>query len=274
VRTALRVRSCLAELARKNTELEGLYARLERLAGRMAEDLRLASHVQRTLLPPPLNHPRLDIAAEFVPVREIGGDYYDLVPLAGSRLAVALGDVMGKGVAAALVASNLKACLRAHVQAGSGDAAAIIARVNRLFWEVSPKSLFATLFFGVFDFEAGRFDYVNAGHPPALAVRTDGRVEDLSVGGTVLGLEEQSVYRTGHVALGRDDRIVLFSDGLIDRAGPQGDLFGLDRLREAARGARHDPARIALYSLLGEIQGFSGGGAAEDDVTLIVARVR
>ena len=113
IRTALRVRGVLGELARKNAELETVSQRLEKLAGRMAEELRLASRFQRALLPPPLHHPHLELAAEFIPVREIGGDYYDVIPLAGGRLAVTLADVMGKGVPAALLAANLKACLRA-----------------------------------------------------------------------------------------------------------------------------------------------------------------
>ncbi len=149
VRVALRMRAVLDELARKNNELEGLYARVDNMARRMAEELRLASHVQRSLLPPPLHHPHLDVAGEFIPVREIGGDYYDLIPLDRGRLAVAIGDVMGKGVPAALLAANLKACLRAQVQASETAPEEMIARVNRLFWEVTPKGLFASLFFGV-----------------------------------------------------------------------------------------------------------------------------
>src|SRR5262249_46891056 len=102
VRVALRTRAYLEELGRKNAELGDLYARVETMARRMAEELHIASHVQRSLLPPPLHHPSLDLASEFMPVREIGGDYYDLIPLAEGRLALAIGDVMGKGVPAAL----------------------------------------------------------------------------------------------------------------------------------------------------------------------------
>jgi hypothetical protein len=118
VRVALRVRGFLADLSRKNLELEQLYARHEAMARRMAEELRLASNVQRSLLPPPLEHPSLEVAREFMPFREIGGDYYDIVPLGSQRVAVAIGDVMGKGVPAALLAANLKSCLRAHLQSG------------------------------------------------------------------------------------------------------------------------------------------------------------
>ena len=275
IRTALRVRGVLGELARKNAELETVSQRLEKLAGRMAEELRLASRFQRALLPPPLHHPRLELAAEFIPVREIGGDYYDVIPLAGGRIAVTLADVMGKGVPAALLAANLKACLRAHVHvAADEDPGEIIARVNRIFWDVTPKGLFATLLFGIFDFEAGTLSYVNAGHEPAVLVGRGGQTELLDAGGTVLGLFEGSKYSTGRIRIASDDLLVLFSDGLADRSSPSGELFGADRLRETAARAYGDPVRIALYTLLGEVQGWAGGRPAEDDQTLILARVR
>jgi serine phosphatase RsbU (regulator of sigma subunit) len=274
IRTVLRVRAALAELARKNAELQALSGRLEILAGRMAEELRLASHIQRSLLPPPLSHPRLDVAAEFIPVREIGGDYYDVFTLEGGRLAVALGDVMGKGVPAALLAAHLKACLRAQSPGEAASPAEVISRVNRVFGELTPRGLFATLFFAVFDFETATLCYVNAGHEPGLLVHGDGGAEPLSSGGPVLGLFDDSEYRGGRVALRPDDLIVLYSDGLTDRAAPTGELYGEARLREAARRAHRDPVRIALYTLLGEVQGWSEGRPAEDDQTLIVARVR
>ena len=274
VRVALRMRAVLDELARKNGELEGLYARVDSMARRMAEELRLASHVQRSLLPPPMHHPHLDVAGEFIPVSEIGGDYYDLIPLDHDRLAVAIGDVMGKGVPAALLAANLKVCLRAQVEVSETAPEDLISRVNRLFWEVTPKGLFASLFFGVLDRAAGVIDYVNAGHEHPFVVRTDGRLLELEEGGTVLGLLEKSQYRRGQARLDRGDMIVFFSDGLTDRTSPAGEMFGVERLKEAAVRARGDAARIALYSLLGEVQGFSGGLPAEDDVTLIVTCVR
>jgi serine phosphatase RsbU (regulator of sigma subunit) len=275
VRVALRMREVLDELARKNGELEGLYARVDSMARRMAEELRLASHVQRSLLPPPMHHPHLDVAGEFIPVREIGGDYYDLLPLDRGRVAVAIGDVMGKGVPAALLAANLKACLRAQVQASEMAPEEMIGRVNRLFWEVTPKGLFASLFFGVLDREAGTIEYVNAGHEhPFVVPAAGGTVVDLAEGGTVLGLMEKSPYERGRASIRPGDMLVFFSDGLTDRTSPGGEMYGVERLKQAALRSRDDAARIALYSLLGDVQGFSGGHHAEDDVTLIVTRVR
>jgi serine phosphatase RsbU (regulator of sigma subunit) len=274
IRVALRNRECLVELERKNAELELLTRRLEALAKRTADELRLASQVQRSLLPPPLHHPDLDFASEFIPVREIGGDYFDLIPLGPHRLAFALGDVMGKGVPAALLAANLKACLRAQLQGALVAPAELIGRVNRLFWEVTPKGLFASLFFGVFDLEEAVFAYVNAGHEHPFVVRGDHALEYLETGGTVLGLMEGARFEEARLALDRDDMLVFFSDGLTDRSSEDGELYGVERLRAAATRSRGDSARLALYSILGDVQEFSRGTPAEDDMTLIVAKPR
>jgi sigma-B regulation protein RsbU (phosphoserine phosphatase) len=266
--------SAAEELKRKNTELRDLSARLETLAGRMADDLRLASKVQRSLLPPPLTHPRLEVAREFIPFREIGGDYYDFVPLGQDRVAVAIGDVMGKGVAAALLAASLRDSVRAQLQTRPIAPAEALEGVNTLFREVVPNGVFATLFFGVFDLGEGRLDYANGGHPYPLLVRTDGAVVELAAGGPVVGLVEAPDYAAGSVPLERDDLLVFFSDGVTERTNAGGEMYGDERLKEAAVRSRADEPRIALYSLLGEIQGWSAGVPAEDDTTLIVVKVR
>jgi serine phosphatase RsbU (regulator of sigma subunit) len=283
LRAALRLRGYVTELNRKNAELQALYGRLERMTNRMAEELRLAGNVQRSLLPPPLHHPKLEVASEFMPAREIGGDYYDLVPLGPDRLAFAIGDVMGKGVPAALLAANLKACLRGQLQAevggslefsSSGPMEELVGRVNRLFWEVTPKGLFASMFFGVFDLAAGTLEYVNAGHDYPLLIDRSGAVRELSEGGTVLGIVERAAYQRACVAVDVDDLLVFYSDGVTDRGNAAGEAYGLERLRDAAVRSRNDPARIILYTLLGEVQGWSSGCPAEDDMTLVAVKAR
>ena len=275
VQSAVRVRGWMSELSRKNVELQSLYGRLEVLASRMAEELRLASNVQRSLLPPPLQHARLDIAREFIPFREIGGDLYDFVPLGPHRMAFAIGDVMGKGVPAALLAANLKASIRAQVEADNVCPAALVSKVNRMFWDVVPNGLFASLFFGVFDLETSELAFVNAGHHYPFLLTAEGEVRDLVQGGTVLGLEEDSTYDQGSIAFHPSDLFVFYSDGITDRTDPQGELFGVERLKEAAARTHSDSsARITLYSLLGEVQGWSAGAQADDDMTLVVARAR
>src|SRR3989442_11060954 len=274
LRRALRFRDCVEELSRKNAELEALYHRLETLAGRMAEELRLASNVQRSLLPAPVQHARLELAREFIPFREIGGDYYNFLTLGPHRLALAIGDVMGKGVPAALLSANLKASVRAQLQGGEVLPGDLVARVNRLFWDLTPNGLFASLFFAVFDLEAGTLEYVNAGHHYPFVVRADGAVEDLREGGTLLGLVEESSYLSGRLAVHAEDMLVFYTDGVTDRGSREGEMYGAERLKEAAARNRKDPARIALYSILGEVQGWPGCLPAEDDATLLVAKVR
>jgi sigma-B regulation protein RsbU (phosphoserine phosphatase) len=196
-----------------------------------------------------------------------------VIALEGGRIGLALGDVMGKGVPAALLAGTLKAGLRAQIQSGEASPCETVSRLNRLFWEVTPKGLFASLFFGIVDLELGRLDYVNGGHDHPFVVRRDGGLEDLGSGGTVLGLLESARYERGRVALGRDDVLVLYSDGVTDRTNSRDEPFGLDRLKAAAMRSRSDAARIALYSILGEVQGWAGSATPEDDMTLVVARL-
>ncbi len=234
LRRALRFRDCVEELSRKNAELQALYHRLETLAGRMAEELRLAGNVQRSLLPAPVQHPRLDLAREFIPFREI----------------------------------------RAQLQGAGLPPADLVARVNRLFWDLTPNGLFASLFFAVFDLEAGALEYVNAGHHYPFVVRADGSVEELSQGGTLLGLVEDSSYVSARLPVHADDVLVFYTDGVTDRSSREGEMYGPERLKEAAVRNRKDAARIALYSMLGEVQGWSGGLPAEDDATLVVAKLR
>jgi serine phosphatase RsbU (regulator of sigma subunit) len=274
VQAALRMRGYLDEIARQKAEMDDLRRQMEALAHRMAEDLRLAGGIQRSLLPPPVDHKHLDLAREYMPFRDIGGDYYDFVPLGAAGLALAVGDVMGKGVPAALLAATLKASVRSHLQTGEPSWCELVTRINRMFWEVTPVGLFASLFFGVFDASGRTFDYVNAGHFYPFILRRDGSVSDLENGGAVLGLVEEARYEAGRVHLSPGDAIVFYSDGVTERSNPDGEFYGIDRLKEAARRTRLDPARLSLYSILGELQGWSGGVPPEDDATLIVAKVR
>jgi len=203
----------------------------------------------------------------------VGGDFYDFLRLGPQRLVVTVGDVMGKGISAALLAASLLAAVRSQLQ---GDGMALgdaVSRVNRLFWEVTPPGLFATLFVAAFDLEAGEVEFVNAGHHYPFRVQ-EGRLEDLVEGGPVLGLMEDAEYRPARRPVRRGDLFVLYSDGVVDRNNAEGEQLGVDRLKQAALRAAGDGARIALYSLLGEVQGWSGGTPPEDDATLIVARVR
>jgi sigma-B regulation protein RsbU (phosphoserine phosphatase) len=270
------VRRLAAELDEREAQVRRLEGQLSALVARMTEELRLASAVQRSLLPAPVQYSGLDVAREFIPFREVGGDYYDFLPLGPGRLALALGDVMGKGIPAALLAAGLKAAVRSQLPADERAVApeVVVCRVNQLFREIAPPSLFSSLFFGVLDTEGRVLEYVNAGHHYPFCVRRGGEVVDLGTGGTLLGLMEGAGYERGTIELERGDLLVFYTDGVTDRTDLAGEGYGVERLKEAARGQGADSARLALYSLLGDVQGFSAGTPANDDATLVVVRVR
>ena len=267
-------RAVQAEIARHKAELLQLRRQFDALSSRLADDLRLAGKVQRGLQPGPVTHVRLDLAREFIPFREVGGDYYDVVMLPQDRVALAVGDVMGKGIPAALLAATLTATVRSQIQSGQSLPCEVVSHVNRLFWQVSPPGLFASLFYAVLDLHTGTLDYVNAGHHYPFVLRAEGGALELVDGGTVLGLTEEAAFTRGSLKLGGSDLLVLYSDGITDRGNPDGEMYGLERLQEAALRSRSDPARICLYSILGDLQGWSRGTPAEDDSTLIVLRLR
>ena len=256
----------------ESAELQELRDSLAALQRRMEGELRLAATVQRALLPQPRDFDGLELAREFLPFREIGGDYYDVFELPGRRLAIAIGDVMGKGVPAALLFATLKSSVRSELRGAPAPLAEQMERINRLFFEVTPRGRFASLFVGVLCLESGRLEYVNAGHDYPLVVRSDSRVHELIAGGMVLGLVEAGRYESAELTLGKGDLLLLYTDGVTDRVNAQGEMYGPARLQQAAVRSRGDGSRIALYSLLGEVQGWSAGCPATDDMTLLVAK--
>jgi sigma-B regulation protein RsbU (phosphoserine phosphatase) len=260
-----------SELERRDAEIAELRGSLERLQRRMRDELRLAANVQRSLLPQPRDLEGLELAREFLPFREVGGDYYDVVEMPGRRLVLAIGDVMGKGVPAALLVATLKSALRTQLRAGEFGLAELMRRVNQLFYEVTPRGRFASFFLGSLDAD-GRLEYVNAGHDYPFVARANATCHELIAGGTVLGLVEDARYESGSVRLERGDLLVLYTDGVTDRLSAAGESYGAARLQQAAARSRKDSARIALYSLLGDVQGWSAGCPAEDDMTLLVAK--
>jgi serine phosphatase RsbU (regulator of sigma subunit) len=247
---------------------------------RLDEDLAVALAIQRRFLPQrPPEVAGLDVAGISVPSREVGGDLFHYLELPGGRLAVALGDVSGKSVPAALIMSNVMAALRAEVQ-HEAEVERSMERVNRLLAEQIEPGRFVTLFYGIVDPAAGRLRYTSAGHNPALRIAASGEVSWLREGGVPLGVAADSRYPAADCPLEQGDLLVVYSDGVTEAEGRDGTgpmagrppLFGEPRLVEAAGAARTRPAAAVVEALLAAVKAFAGDRPQADDITLVVVR--
>jgi sigma-B regulation protein RsbU (phosphoserine phosphatase) len=239
---------------------------------RMREELRMATEIQQRLLPDvPPAIPGYDLAAVSVPARDVGGDYYDFISLGDHTLALALGDVSGKGLPASLLMANLQAALRGQVLFESSPAACA-RRVNRMMHCCTDTHLFATLFLGMIDLQRHSFASCNAGHERPLLCRGGAVVERPREGGVPLGLLEDFAYLEQSTQLEPDDMLVFFSDGVTDAESADGLEFGEDRLVETVLAADGEPARTVLDRVVDAVHDHTRGTDPFDDVTLLVAR--
>jgi serine phosphatase RsbU (regulator of sigma subunit) len=239
---------------------------------RAATELALAREVQARLFPQVAPHlSTLEYAGVCVQARAVGGDYYDFLNLGPGCLGLVVGDVSGKGIAAALMMSNLQANLRSQCAVARYDLARALNTVSSLFYENSPDAAFATLFFAVYDDELDRLIYANCGHPSALLVRRSGSVRHLASTAPVLGLFPNWRCAVDEFAIEPDETLVIFSDGVPEAFNAAGEEFGNERLISVVTEHRADPPRVLVDAVLGELNRF-GGPEQSDDITLVVAR--
>jgi predicted permease len=266
-----------------SAELFALMIENARLNDRVLEqekvrrDLALAAEVQRRLLPPqPPSLEAVTLAAFTLPARSVGGDFYDFLDLPGGRIGIAVADIAGKGIAAALLTSVVQASLRVISAEGDIASSQLAARMNRFLYRSTAANHYATFFYAQLDGDGRRVRYVNAGHnPPYLVRRTEAGVEiaDLSAGGTVLGLFPEVEYRDAEVDLRPGDLLVAFTDGVTEARNANGDEFGEERLKDLLRGAVGASAEEVSSLLAGQIREWIAGAEQHDDVTFVVATV-
>jgi serine phosphatase RsbU (regulator of sigma subunit) len=243
-------------------------------AVRLEEELRLAQQIQRSFLMsefPPL--PQFDVHAVAKPSKEVGGDFYDLVTSADGSFVVAIADVAGKGVPAALLSSMLQASLRTQA-ASIPSVAEILRNINALVYRSTQIHQFATFFLARISAHGLEVTFSNAGHNFPVVLRADGTQCTLERGGTVLGIQESIQLEEDRVKLAAGDRMVLYTDGLTEAEGLDGTMFGEERLYALlASLPSHYTARQMADHILEEQRHFTGGGEARDDTTLMVLRV-
>ncbi len=234
-------------------------------------DFEHAREIQEALLPRTI--PQIagyEIAGMWEPARMVGGDYYDVLALGAATIGLSIGDVVGKGMPAALLMSALQAAVRASATAETG-AADLCERVRRVVAGSLTGGKFITFFYAALDGSSRRLGWCNAGHNPPLLVRADGRVERLAEGGPVISRVFREPYTQGEMLLEPGDRVVLFTDGASEaRSGDE--QFGEDRLAEIVAANRELSAKALQTKLVEEISTFSPG-ELEDDLTLVVLSV-
>lgn len=237
---------------------------------RLEEEMRLAAQVQASLLPDRApDIPGYSLAGSNRPCHLVGGDYYDW-GLAADGLRFALGDVAGKGAAAALMMTALRATVRAMSREPGAERMA--RRINASVCESVPPGRYATAFLAHLDPPSGRLTYVNAGHNPPLLVRADGAVERLERGGLAFGLFDWARYEAGEVELRPGDTLVAYSDGVSETTAPDGEEFGPARIAAIARAGRRLEAGAIERRVRQEIDAFAAGDHPSDDRTLIVLK--
>ncbi|HWW96703.1 MAG TPA: SpoIIE family protein phosphatase [Edaphobacter sp.] len=239
---------------------------------RTAQELEIARQVQARLFPqtlPPLK--TLDYAGVCLQARHVGGDYYDFLALGNQRLGLVIGDISGKGIAAALLMANLQANLRSQFTLARDEPQLFLQSVNRLFFQNTTDSAYATVFFADYDDNARRLRYANCGHLSAILLRHNGEVEWLPSTGTVLGLFEEWDSPIAECQLCPGDMLALYTDGVTESFDASGEEFGEQRLVEVLRQNKAMSASHTLASVVEQIQSFSPS-EQHDDITLIVAR--
>jgi phosphoserine phosphatase RsbU/P len=252
-------------------------ARLHRQAlekERLEREMELAAEIQRQILPERV--PALagyDLAGWNRPARQVGGDYYDLAVTDGERLALALGDVSGKGMPAALMVSTLNSALKL-LRDRNDLGPDLLAHLNRHIFESSASNKFITLIVAELAAASGRLAYVNAGHNPALLLRAGGGVERLEACGLPLGLLAASVYERREVELAPGDLVCFYSDGITECESATDEEYGEGRLIEFLADRRDEPLDQVIAGLDRETRDFSENRPQGDDQTVILLRRR
>ena len=247
-------------------------AEIEEADRRIQRDLSQAAEIQRGALPS--RPPRLagaDVAGFNVPCRTVGGDYYDYFPYSDARAGLALGDVSGKGMPASLMMMALHARVQVLAEDPS-DLAAFMTRLNKATCVNCPSNRFITFFFCVLDAATGELAYANAGHNPPVLMRADGSAEMVEGGGPVLGLLPMAPYREMRVRLEPGDLLALYSDGVTEADNTAEEEFGEERLIEALRQNRTEPAEAIVQAVRNALAGFTAKAPQADDITLVIAK--
>src|SRR5229473_933033 len=279
-RVQIERRDQLGELAESFNRMTASISELieeENKRRRLENEISIAREVQNQLFPSTLpSVPGVEIEAICKAARSVSGDYYDFIQLSPTHIAIAIADISGKGISAALLMASLQAALRSQLLVEGSERLSmveLVSRLNKHLVRNTGDDRFATFFIAVYDSATRTLRYTNAGHLPAFLI-CGGASHQLDVGGMVLGVMEDYIYEEGSLTVSPDSLLIGYSDGLIEPENVYGEEFGIRRLQEAAIHVQGATPIMVAESLMAAAEEWAGTPEQADDMTVIVARLR
>jgi sigma-B regulation protein RsbU (phosphoserine phosphatase) len=264
-------------LALEVAELANSLANEAAQRARIGREIEIAREVQERLFPqhmPAL--PAASLAGACRPAQGVGGDYYDVIEMQNGQFGLAVGDVSGKGISAALLMASLRACLRTMMLIGEVHPAELMKSLNKLVYESSAANRYATFFFSIYDPATRKLQYVNAGHNPPFLFRASGVAQDptrLEAGGTVIGLIPNAMYEEQSLKLKQEDLLLAYTDGISEAMNENDEEWGEERMLSCALAVRQNSAEQILRAIVGGTDRFTGNASQHDDMTLLVLKI-
>jgi sigma-B regulation protein RsbU (phosphoserine phosphatase) len=244
---------------------------------RLENEISIAREVQDQLFPQNFPHVEgVDIQAICRAARSVSGDYYDFIQLSPTQVAIAIADISGKGISAALLMASLQAALRSQLLSPGSDqlsTAELVSRLNKHLVRNTGDDRFATFLIAIYDLSTRKLRYTNAGHLPGFCL-WDGKAKHLDVGGIVLGVMEDYPYKEDCIDVPQDAVVIGYSDGLVEPENAYGEEFGVSRLEAAAQRVRQAAPTAIAESLMTAAEEWSGSPEQADDMTVIVAKLK
>ncbi len=264
------------DLTKKNKQLQTAYDELKAAQAQLIEkerlerELQVAAEIQLSILPDELpSLDEFDFGACILPARQVGGDFYDVFVLKDNQIGVVIGDVADKGVPSAIFMARAHALIMAEADI-SMSAGEVMQAVNRHITRLQKSTQFVTVLYGILDLKTRMFSYARAGHEPPLLLHADGTVERIPHSpGMALGLWDKVTLDERDIMLPHGSTLLLFTDGMTDCRNPEGEVFGLERIKQKLSELNHNNAQQICDHLFETLKKYQEGSKQDDDVTLV-----
>lgn len=262
------------EIEKYNKNLEGIVnERTEALKEAnelMMNELKMAQRIQEAIIPKEMKiTDKMNLSGMYVPMDNLGGDYYDVFKITDKKIGVVIADVCGHGVPAALITTMTKMSFFSNSKKGKSSRE-VVDLVNRELFEVIGNLEYLTAFYGIIDIDSGYFEYTNAGHNDILIIRKSGKIKKLAANSPIIGFVQEVDYKTDAVKIKSGDRIVLYTDGIIEMRNKNRDLFGMERFKNVLESINSLDANESVKIITDEVHNFRQDEKADDDMTLLL----